>query len=266
MPNGKTFYFQVNDQDVYMKGANQVPLDYFPSRMKNRTELEWLFFSAERANFNVLRIWAGGMYMTDEFYEMADERGMLIWQDMMFSCRTYPYQKESFIENSLKEVRQQVGRLQHHASIVHWVLNNEGEAMFYWRSNRGKKDAYYQQYTYFYVERMVPVMVEAGIQVSQNFMDTSPSNGVTSFDPYVKFTDLNPQDQHYGDAHYYYLTLDCEDQNTFPQFRFLSESGFQSEPTLQDYLSVSEPEDWSQNSEFLKKRTTFNQDHGVMLD
>ena len=54
-------------------------------------ELEWLFLSAEAANYNGLRIWGGGMYMTDEFYEMADKRGMLIWQDMMFSCKFYPF-------------------------------------------------------------------------------------------------------------------------------------------------------------------------------
>ena len=97
-------------------------------------------------------------------------------------------------------------------------------------------------------------------------MDTSPSNGVISFYPYVKDYKLDdPGSPYYGDGHFYYLMQDCENQTTFPAFRFLSESGFQSEPTLQDYKSVSTPSDWSQNSEFLIKRTTFNQNHTVMI-
>jgi beta-mannosidase len=62
-----------------MKGANQVPLDYYPDRMKNNTELEWLFRSAIEANYNIIRIWGGGMYMDDNFYELADKYGILIW-------------------------------------------------------------------------------------------------------------------------------------------------------------------------------------------
>ena len=85
------FYFKVNSVEVYMKGANQIPMDYYPNRMMQLKELEWMFHSAEIANFNIIRIWGGGMYMTDEFYELADRRGMLIWQDVMVSCKFYPY-------------------------------------------------------------------------------------------------------------------------------------------------------------------------------
>ena len=74
--------------------------------MKNKKELEWIFMSAEKANFNMIRVWGGGMYMDDVFYELADEHGMLIWQDMMFSCRFYPFLDENFIESSKIEVRQ----------------------------------------------------------------------------------------------------------------------------------------------------------------
>ena len=69
-----------------------MPLDYYPSRMMDSRELEWLFVSAFAANMNVLRIWGGGMYMTDEFYEMADQTGMMIWHDMMFSGKFYPFE------------------------------------------------------------------------------------------------------------------------------------------------------------------------------
>ena len=96
-------------------------------------------------------------------------------------------------------------------------------------------------------------------------MDTSPSNGAVSFDPFVKNPNTTPS-LYYGDYHFYYLLDDCEDDYFFPYFRFLSESGFQSEPSFSDYESVSLPEDWGQNTTFLRERTTFNQPHSVMID
>jgi beta-mannosidase len=89
-----------------MKGANQVPMDYYPSRMQSEEEIKWLMDSASAANFNILRIWGGGMYMTDFFYEYADRTGMMIWQDMMFSCRFYPYVNDEYLENSMVEVKE----------------------------------------------------------------------------------------------------------------------------------------------------------------
>ena len=186
MINGKNFYFKVNDVEIYMKGANQVPLDYYPDRMKDPKVLEWLLKSAERANFNVIRIWGGGMYMDDNFYEMADQMGMLIWQDMMFSSRLYPFLEEDFIQSSKIEVRQQAGRIQHHACIVFWVLNNEGGEIIHWRDDRKSEKAYFKQYNGFYIDIIIPIMKESGIVISQNFMDTSPSSGVESFEPYVR--------------------------------------------------------------------------------
>jgi hypothetical protein len=87
-------------------------------------------------------------------------------------------------------------------------------------------------------------------------MDSSPSSGVASFDPY-KQSDISVKDIHYGDVHFYYMALDCEDDSTFGQYRFLSESGFQSEPSFSDYEPVSIEADWGQNTEFLLKRTAF---------
>lgn len=117
---------------MYMKGANQVPMDYYPDRMNDKVELRWLIDSAVKANLNVLRIWGGGNYMPDYFYDYADRRGIMIWQDMMFSCRFYPYTDEYYVNNSKIEVREQTGRIVHHPSIVFWDLNNEGIMMFNW--------------------------------------------------------------------------------------------------------------------------------------
>ena len=89
-----------------MKGANQVPMDYYPDRMKSDREIAWLMKSAMEANFNIIRIWGGGMYMNDNFYEQADKLGMMIWQDTMFGCKFYPFDDPDFVSESKIEVRE----------------------------------------------------------------------------------------------------------------------------------------------------------------
>ena len=127
-----SFYFKVNRRSIYMKGANMVPLDYYPDRMKSDEEIQWILMSAVSANMNVLRVWGGGMYLDDNFYEAADRAGIMVWQDMMFSCKVYPFATKAWVTNSEIEVRQQMARLQHHASIAMWDMNNEGQAMTSW--------------------------------------------------------------------------------------------------------------------------------------
>ena len=100
------FHFKINGYPIYMKGANQVPMDYYPSRMHNKTEVKWFLDQAVKANLNILRIWGGGMYMSDYFYEYADRIGLMIWHDMMFSCRFYPYTDIDYVTNSVLEVRE----------------------------------------------------------------------------------------------------------------------------------------------------------------
>ena len=94
---GRSFYFKVNGEEVYMSGANMVPMDYYPSRMYADEELDWMMESAIAANINVLRIWGGGMYLSDSFYSKADEHGLMIWHDLMFSCKIYPMHSEEFV-------------------------------------------------------------------------------------------------------------------------------------------------------------------------
>jgi len=97
--------------EVYIKGSNMVPIDYFPDRMMDSAYLMWLLQSAKEANYNLLRIWGGGIYLTNEFYELADKEGILIWHDTSFSCKYYPMDSQEYIDNAREEVREQVGRL-----------------------------------------------------------------------------------------------------------------------------------------------------------
>jgi len=100
---------------------------------------------------------------------------------------------------------------------------------------KGNWTAYKEEYKSFYIDNLMTEYQKAGVNIAENFMDTSPSNGVLSFSPYTKRTGFSSQSANYGDSHYYYLRKDCEDEDTHPTFRFLSESGFQSEPSYVDY-------------------------------
>ena len=93
--------------------------------------MRWTLESAAAANMNMVRVWGGGKYLPDIFYKMADEMGIMIWQEMAFACALYPTSKE-FITEIKREISQQVRRLNHHPSIVMWGGNNENEAALHW--------------------------------------------------------------------------------------------------------------------------------------
>ncbi|MEJ6681449.1 MAG: glycoside hydrolase family 2 protein [Flavobacteriales bacterium] len=120
---GESFHFEVNGNNLVAKGANYIPQDVFINQ-KSDEDYERLILQAKNANFNMLRVWGGGVYERDIFYELCDKHGILIWQDFMFACSMYPYDK-SFIESVKAEVRFQVKRLRNHACIAHWNGNNE---------------------------------------------------------------------------------------------------------------------------------------------
>lgn len=120
---GESFYFEVNGKKLFAKGANYIPQDVFINQ-KSDEDYERLILQAKNANFNMLRVWGGGIYERDVFYELCDKHGILIWQDFMFACSMYPYDKP-FIESVKAEVRFQVKRLRNHACLAHWNGNNE---------------------------------------------------------------------------------------------------------------------------------------------
>lgn len=123
---GRTFYVTVNDQPVFLKGSNWIPADVLPE-LVTPEYIRTLLTACADANMNSLRVWGGGIYEQDVFYDLADELGILIWQDFMFACAMYPTRSQ-FLESVSVEVKQQVRRLQHHPSILLWAGNNENEA------------------------------------------------------------------------------------------------------------------------------------------
>lgn len=121
---GENFQFRINGQPIFAKGANWIPADSFVERVTEET-LEFYIRSAKEANMNMLRVWGGGFYESDRFYDLCDQYGILVWQDFAFACRAYPLDDPAFLENVKAEVVDQVLRLQHHASLALWCGNNE---------------------------------------------------------------------------------------------------------------------------------------------
>lgn len=123
---GESFQFVVNDTPFFAKGANWIPADTFVTRL-SRVEYARLVKAAVVANMNMLRVWGGGIYESDSFYDLCDEYGVCVWQDFMFACTTYPTFDEAWMANVRVEAEQNVRRLRHHPSIALWCGNNELE-------------------------------------------------------------------------------------------------------------------------------------------
>ncbi len=123
---GESFEFLCNGTPFFAKGANWIPADTFAARVR-RPDYRRLLSDAALANMNMLRVWGGGHYENDDFYQICDELGICVWQDFMFACGTYPTFDDGFMENVEAEARENVARLRHHACIALWCGNNELE-------------------------------------------------------------------------------------------------------------------------------------------
>jgi len=118
------FKFYINNQPIFIKGSNWVPIECFTGVVEDQKYKD-LISLAHDNNFNMLRVWGGGMYEKDIFYDTCDEQGMLVWQDMCFACADIPEEDKDFVDNSIKEIEYQIERLRNHPSIIYWCGGNE---------------------------------------------------------------------------------------------------------------------------------------------
>ncbi|XP_026480283.1 beta-mannosidase-like [Ctenocephalides felis] len=232
---GLTFFFKVNDVDVFMKGSNWIPADILPEWGANYSTVQWLLKSAKDAHMNMLRVWGGGVYESELFYETCDELGILIWQDFMFACAMYPTY-EKFLNTVEIEVVQNARRLQHHPSIAIWAGNNENEAALRqnWYGTITEQERYEKEYKELYVNVIRDAVRR--VDPSRTFLVSSPSNGINSEDQ--DFIASDPQDYRYGDMHVYNYVNDGWDPNIYPKARFVSEYGFQGLPSHHSWTSA----------------------------
>ncbi|KAM6429747.1 beta-mannosidase [Rhynochetos jubatus] len=259
---GLSFYFRINGRPIFLKGSNWIPADSFQDRVTSDT-LWLLLKSVADANMNALRVWGGGVYEQDEFYDICDEIGIMIWQDFMFACALYPTD-QNYLESVRAEVSHQVRRLKSHPSIILWSGNNENEAAIannWFSIPYADREVYIKDYVMLYVKNIQEIVLTE--DKSRPFIASSPTNGLES----VKegWLSQNPYDTHYGDTHFYDYSSDCWNWTVYPKTRFASEYGFQSWPSFSTIEKVSSTEDWSYTSNFSLHRQHHENGNNQML-
>uniref|UniRef100_A0A1I8IDR0 beta-mannosidase n=1 Tax=Macrostomum lignano TaxID=282301 RepID=A0A1I8IDR0_9PLAT len=233
---GLNFNLVVNNRPVFIKGSNFVPIGMsIPGA--DVSDYDWLMRSAAAAGINMLRVWGGGTIERAEFYDLADQLGIMIWQDFPFACALYPTD-EAFLSTVRSEVRATVRRLQHRASLAVWVGNNENEGALandWWSLWANQTERYYDDYRKLYM-RLVRQQVVAE-DSTRLVLLSSPSNGdATEWEGGIAH---QPQSTLFGDVHFYSYTEDMWLPETTPLARLMSEFGFQSHPSLITVLSAT---------------------------
>lgn len=259
---GTSFYFKINGQAIFAKGANWIPADAFNSRVTTQ-KLSILLRACKESNMNMIRVWGGGIYQSTEFYEICSELGLLVWQEFMFACAMYPTDAQ-FLENVSKEVCYQVRRLMSFSCLAIWGGNNENEeALINGWYEETKENPFL--YTVDY-DRLYHGTVMSTLQALDDrpFVSSSPANGTISKSPFTERYVGDPS--LYGDRHYYNYTSPGTDSKAFPKTRFASEYGFMSMPSFSTLREVSIPEDWSPLSQLFQTRNHHENGQQEMLN
>ncbi|WP_306262123.1 glycoside hydrolase family 2 protein [Pararhizobium sp. IMCC21322] len=233
---GLGFKFRINDHDTFMRGADWIPADALPGRItKEKTRA--LLQSAVDANMNMIRVWGGGRYEPDYFYDFCDEMGLLIWHDFMFACNLYP-STPAFLAEVDAEVREQTARLGHHASIALWCGDNELIGALTWfEESRKDRDRYLVSYDR--LNRTVETALKDTLP-NANWWPSSPSPGPMNFGDAW-------HDDGSGDMHFWSVWHEGRDFSHYRDVkpRFCSEFGFQSFPSMNVIRDFADEKDWN---------------------
>lgn len=233
---GGALCFCINGQKIFAKGANWIPADALPSRQTDG-KIRWLLESAVQAHMNIIRVWGGGQFERDSFYEMCDELGLLIWHDCMFACAAYPA-SEQFLSNVAEELAYQIPRLQTHPSIALWCGNNENIGALTWfPETKANRDRYIVDY-----DRLYHGVVEKAVRTydpDRTWWPSSPSSGSDK--------DLFNDNWHCDDAGDMHFWSVWHQKKSFSEYltiqpRFVSEFGYEAFPSIAE-LKTYTPED-----------------------
>ncbi|MDQ1234771.1 beta-mannosidase [Paenibacillus sp. SORGH_AS306] len=252
---GTSFYFELNGVPVFAKGANHIPNDSFSPRVtleRYRHEI----VTAVESNMNMLRVWGGGIYENDEFYDLCDEYGILVWQDFMFACSMYPGDEE-FLDSVQAEAEDNIRRLRNHPSIVLWCGNNEIDSAWSQYVEDGgwgwKKDYNTEQRAQIWAdyESLFHELLPEVVRVEHPGISYWPSS------PIVAVTNNEKQHTHgitdSGDIHYWGVWHNSEPFERYNTYigRFMSEYGFQSFPEYKSVRTYAEESDLELESEVM---------------
>jgi len=245
---GTSFYFKLNGVPVFMKGANYIPEDSFLPRVSDSITKKRIKDAVD-ANMNMLRVWGGGVYASDCFYEECDKKGILVWQDFMFACAMYPGDNE-FLNNVKQEVIDNVNRLQNHPSLAIWCGNNENDEG--WKNWGWQKQYKYSEadstkiwndYEQLF-HQLIPKTLDSLLPKNKSiYWPSSPSIGWGRKESMLQ-----------GDSHYWGVWWGKEPFEIYEKKvgRFMSEYGFQGMPNLEVFKTFANAEELNFKSEAVK--------------
>ena len=236
---GNKFQIEINGVPIFVRGADYVPQDSFAARV-GRSRIKKLIEQCVYGNFNCIRVWGGGYYPEDFFYELCDRHGLLVWQDLMLACAFYKFD-ETFQKNIQAEIRENVRRLRHHPALMLWCGNNEVE----WKINeKGVAKKSKIRADYLRMAQAIKEIVEQEDGVTPYWHSSPSSTG--DFD--------DPNSGRKGDTHYWGVWHDRQPIATYREHetRFVSEFGFESFPTMEQLRRITFPQDRRLNSPIIK--------------
>ncbi len=253
---GRSFTFVVNGVPIFAKGSNWIPADSFPTRLTDE-HMEWLIRSAAETHQNMLRVWGGGLYESESFYDLCDKYGILVWQEFIFSCSIYPLDDLDFVENVHTEAVENIRRLRHRASLALWCGNNEMEWGWKdWGWNRPDLQDLKHAYDKFFHQTLPKWCADE--DPDHSYWPSSPSSD-------IPFEDPNGQRQ--GDAHYWDV---WHGRKPFTAYRdqyprFMSEFGFQALPPLATIRSYADEADWNMTSYIMEQHQKNASGNALMM-
>ena len=236
---GRSFVFAVNGIPIFCKGSNWIPADSFPTRITD-DHLEYLIRSAADTYQNMVRVWGGGFYEEERFYDLCDRYGILVWQDFIFSCSIYPLDDPDFKENVRLEVVENIRRLRHRTSLALWCGNNEMELGWVdWDWDRPELQSLKAAYDQFF-HHTLPAWCQSE-DPDHAYWPSSPSSDT----PFV-----HPNGQRQGDSHYWDVWHGRKPFSAYrDQYpRFMSEFGFQALPPFATIRTYADEADWNMTS------------------
>ena len=254
---GTSFTFVVNGVPIFAKGANWIPADSFPTRISD-AHLEHLIRSAAEAHMNMLRVWGGGFYEEERFYDLCDRYGILVWQDFCFSCSIYP-DDEDFVENVRVEAVENVRRLRHRTSLALWCGNNEMEVGWIgwgWK-NLPESERLREGYDRMF-HHLLPEICAAA-DPDTPYWPSSPSSNT----PFV-----DPDGVQAGDTHNWMVWHGNKPFEAYREHdsRFVSEFGFQSLPPLDTIRTYADEADWNMTSYIMEHHQRNDAGNGKIIN
>ncbi|KAK3670317.1 hypothetical protein LTR78_009771 [Recurvomyces mirabilis] len=242
---GNNWHFEINGYEFYAKGSNFIPPDAFWARVTPE-RISQLFDSVIDGNQNMLRVWASGAYSPDFMYDLADEKGILLWSEFEFGDALYPVD-EAFLDNVREEAEYNVRRVNHHPSLALWAGGNELENLELSLVNQSAPDQlakYTAQYETLFLDTLLPAVFGSSHSIS--YAPSSTSNGWQSLD----FRKAIPITERYNNltAGYNYDPAVLYNDSALPIGRFSNEFGFHSMPSVQSWRQQISEADLSFNS------------------